>query len=133
MLQETFRVLKPGGTFFIYTPNPAHIIERLKAHNFILKQNPTHIDLKSKERLVATLEATGFQIKSAYFTPSFIPVFNFIERIMMPLLVVGNLFQYRTCISAIKPGPIIGGQGAWNLTEGLSVPQSANHTVVLDA
>ena len=45
MLRETLRILKPGGCFFIYTPNPRHLIERLKAHNFILKQNPTHIDI----------------------------------------------------------------------------------------
>ncbi len=103
MTQETWRVLKPGGTFFIYTPNPTHIIERLKAHNFILKQNPTHIDLKPKARLIATLETAGFDIVKAYFTASFIPVFKTLERLLMPLPLLGPLFQYRTCILAHKP------------------------------
>jgi cyclopropane fatty-acyl-phospholipid synthase-like methyltransferase len=104
MSREAFRVLRPGGVFFIYTPNPAHVIERLKARNWILKQNPTHIDLKSKERIVTTLEAAGFRIREAYSVASFFPVFNLIERLMMPWPVVGPLFRYRTCVSAVKPG-----------------------------
>jgi 2-polyprenyl-3-methyl-5-hydroxy-6-metoxy-1,4-benzoquinol methylase len=103
MVRETFRVLRPGGTFSIYTPNPTHVIERMKACNCVLKQNPTHIDLKSKDRIVVTLEATGFKAKQAYFVPSFIPVFNLIERAMMPLPAVGALFRYRICVSAVKP------------------------------
>ena len=103
MLRETFRVLKPDGTLFIYTPNPSHIIERMKAHDFILKQNPTHIDLKTQDRLISTLEANGFHIRLVYFTLSFIPVFNLIERLMMPLPVIGAFFRYRMCVSAIKP------------------------------
>lgn len=102
MAREVFRVLKLGGTFSIYTPNPTHLIERMKAHNCILKQNPTHIDLKPKERLVSTLKAAGFHVEMAYFTPSFIPVFNLIERVMMPLPVFGSLFRYRICISVVK-------------------------------
>ena len=69
-----------------------------------LKQNPTHIDLKSEGRIVSTLEATGFRIREAYSVASIFPVFNLIERLMMPLPVVGPLFRYRTCVSAVKPG-----------------------------
>lgn len=102
MAREAFRVLKPGGTLSIYTPNPTHLIERMKARN-ILKQNPTHIDLKTIERLRATLEAANFHPRMAYFTPSFFPGFNLIERVMMPLPLVGPLFRYRICISVVKP------------------------------
>jgi len=102
MVREAFRVLKPGGTLSIYTPNPTHMIERMKARN-LLKQNPTHIDLKTKERLLATLEAANFRPRLAYFTPSFFPVFNLIERVMMPFPLVGPLFRYRICISVVKP------------------------------
>ncbi len=112
MVREAFRVLKPGGTFFIYTPNPTHIIERMKARDFILKQNPTHIDLKSIERLTSTLETANFCPRQVYFTPGFIPLFNLVERVMMPLPVLGSLFRYRICISVVKPDPAtIGGKG----------------------
>jgi hypothetical protein len=104
MLREAFRVLRPGGVFFIYTPNPAHVIERLKARNWILKQNPTHVDLKSKGRIVSTLETVGFCIQEAYSVASFFPVLSLIERLMMSWPVVGPLFCYRTCVSAVKPG-----------------------------
>jgi cyclopropane fatty-acyl-phospholipid synthase-like methyltransferase len=104
MLREAFRVLRSDGVFFIYTPNPAHVIERLKARNWILKQNPTHIDLKSERRIVSTLVETGFWIQEVYSVASFFPVFNLIERLMMPLPAVGALFRYRTCVSAVKPG-----------------------------
>src|SRR5919201_2903863 len=46
MLRELQRVLRPGGSFTLYTPNPRHLIERLKAHEVVLAQNPTHIGLR---------------------------------------------------------------------------------------
>lgn len=55
-------------------------------------------------RLVSTLEAASFHTKLMYFTPNFIPVFNLIERVVMPLPMIGAFFRYQTCTSAIKPG-----------------------------
>ena len=51
MLAELQRVLRPGGTFTLYTPNPKHVIERLKARDLILAQNPTHIGLRDRQAL----------------------------------------------------------------------------------
>ena len=40
MCRELHRVLTPAGTFALYTPNPRHLIERLKEHEVLLAQNP---------------------------------------------------------------------------------------------
>jgi 2-polyprenyl-3-methyl-5-hydroxy-6-metoxy-1,4-benzoquinol methylase len=103
MLSETSRVLKPGGTFFIYTPNPSHLFEIFKSHDFILKQNPTHIDLKTEQRLVSTIIRSGFLVRKVCFTPSFIPLFDQLERIIMRMPLIGDYFKYRICVSCEKP------------------------------
>ena len=46
MLRECRRVLKPGGRLGIYTPDRAHYVERMKAHDFLLKQFPQHIAVR---------------------------------------------------------------------------------------
>src|SRR5918996_1799864 len=46
MLAELRRVLIPGGTLSIYTPNRLHVIERLKEREWMLAQNPTHVAVR---------------------------------------------------------------------------------------
>jgi cyclopropane fatty-acyl-phospholipid synthase-like methyltransferase len=97
MLRELRRVLVPDGTLSIYTPNPKHVIERLKARDFVLAQNPTHIGLRTADQLVAALLRNGFTIEHVGWIPSFFPVLRVIER------AVGRFsetFRYRLCIRA---------------------------------
>jgi SAM-dependent methyltransferase len=97
MLRELRRVLVPGGTFSIYTPNPKHLIERLKAHDFVLAQNPTHIGLRTADQLVVALERTGFKVDRLGWTPSFFPVLRTVERVAGRF---SETFRYRLCIRA---------------------------------
>ena len=97
MLRELRRVLVAGGTLSIYTPNPKHVIERLKAHDFVLAQNPTHIGLRTAGQLVAGLERNGFTIDHIGWTPSFFPVLRTIERLVGRF---SQTFRYRLCIRA---------------------------------
>jgi SAM-dependent methyltransferase len=96
MLREVHRVLAREGTLSIYTPNPRHPIERLKARNIVLAQNPTHIGLRTTEEL-QTIEAAGFAIDRTTWTPSFFRGLRQVER------VLGRRFEswrYRLCIRA---------------------------------
>ena len=102
MVRETYRVLKAGGTLSIYTPCKTHLIERLKAKNFILKQDPKHVSVKSMSEIVSTLESCGFKTDMAYFTTSFFPIFQWIELLMQPIPLWGDLFKYRICVRGVK-------------------------------
>jgi SAM-dependent methyltransferase len=80
MLRETRRVLRPGGTLSIYTPNPRHPIERLKARDLILAQNPTHIGLRDAATLGAMLREAGFEVDRSEWRASFIRGLRVVER-----------------------------------------------------
>jgi cyclopropane fatty-acyl-phospholipid synthase-like methyltransferase len=100
MFAESFRVLRPGGTLSIHTPNPRHLIERLKEEEFLLAQNPTHIGLTTREELETQLRHAGFEIDRSEWRRSFIPVFRTFELIAGQMT---ELFRYRICIRASKP------------------------------
>jgi SAM-dependent methyltransferase len=100
MLGELRRVLVPGGSLSIYTPNPLHLIERLKARDLILAQNPTHIGLRTARELVGALHDCGFVVERSSWKASFFPVLKPLES------VLGRLFQtfrYRLCLRARTP------------------------------
>jgi SAM-dependent methyltransferase len=97
MLRELRRVLVPGGTFTLYTPNPSHLIERLKARDLILAQNPTHIGLRDAPTLARMLREEGFTVERLEWRPSFFPGLRAVERIAGRRL---ELFRYRLCLRA---------------------------------
>jgi len=95
MLRETWRVLRPGGTLSIYTPNPKHPIERLKSRNLILAENPTHIGLRDEETLVRMLEESGYGVDRREWRPSFIRGLRLVERSGGGRL---ESLRYRLCV-----------------------------------
>jgi SAM-dependent methyltransferase len=97
MLRELRRVLVPGGTFTLYTPNPRHVIERLKARDLILAQNPTHIGLRDAPTLERLLRDEGFVVERFEWRPSFFRGLRAVERIAGRRL---ELFRYRLCLRA---------------------------------
>jgi SAM-dependent methyltransferase len=97
MLGELGRVLIPGGSVSIYTPNPLHLIERLKAHNFLLAQNPTHIGLRTSSELIKTLRDCGFVVDRASWRASFFPVARPVEEVLGRY---SQTFRYRLCLRA---------------------------------
>jgi hypothetical protein len=67
-----------------------HVIERMKAHDFLLAQNPTHIGLRTSTELRRELEHAGFTVELDLKQPSFYPGLRTVERL--------TGFGYRICI-----------------------------------
>jgi SAM-dependent methyltransferase len=97
MLRELRRVLVEGGTLSIYTPNPRHPIERLKARNLVLAQNPTHIGLRAANELKRILEAERFAVERVDWTPSFFRGLRAVERALGSRV---ESLRYRLCLRA---------------------------------
>jgi SAM-dependent methyltransferase len=97
MLRETRRVLRPGGTLSIYTPNPRHPIERLKARDLVLAQNPTHIGLRDAATLETLLREEGFAVEISEWRASFIRVWRLVERAGGSRV---ESLRYRLCVRA---------------------------------
>lgn len=100
MLEHLIRVLVPGGSLSIYTPNPLHLIERLKARDLILAQNPTHIGLRTSSELVRLLESCGFAVDRVTWKPSF---FRGLRPLETALGRYVQLFRYRLALRARTP------------------------------
>lgn len=100
MLAEAHRVLRPGGTLSVYTPNPRHWVERAKARDLVLAQNPTHIGLRPVEELSAAFRRVGFEVDREEWRPIFVPVVREAERLAGR---AATLFRYRICLRGRKP------------------------------
>lgn len=103
MLRALERVLKHGGRFVAYTPNRQHYVERLKAHDFILKQFPQHIAVRRPREIRRLLGESGWRIDGLTYSPAPFPVARHLERALWRLPLVGPFFRYRILISAAPP------------------------------
>jgi hypothetical protein len=100
MLGEVRRVLRPGGTLSLYTPNPRHLIERLKAHDLVLAQNPTHIGLRTSAELETALADAGFAVERSDWRPSF---FAGLRQLEAAFGRHTDWLRYRLCLRARAP------------------------------
>jgi SAM-dependent methyltransferase len=99
MLVEARRVLRPEGTLSLYTPNPAHPIERLKEHDLVLAQNPTHVGLRRADELARALRRGGFELEVSDWRASFFPGLREVERLGGSRL---EALRYRLCMRAAR-------------------------------
>ena len=105
MLAECRRVLVPGGRLGIYTPDRGHYVERLKAHDLVLRQFPEHIGVRRAGAYERFLAETGFSIDLLDWSVSPFPGVRWIEKALAPLPLVGPTFRYRILIRAVTSPP----------------------------
>ena len=103
MLRALARVLKPGGILAAYTPNREHYVERLKAHDFILKQFPEHIAVRRPREIRRLLETEGWRLLEMSYSPAPFPVVHWIEKLLWRVPGLGRLFRYRILLRAAPP------------------------------
>jgi ubiquinone/menaquinone biosynthesis C-methylase UbiE len=103
MLAECRRVLVPGGRLGIYTPDRAHYVERLKAHDIVLKQFPEHIAVRRVNAYRDALASAGYSIDLLAWSVSPFPGVRWVEKALAPLPLVGPTFRYRILIRALRP------------------------------
>ncbi len=80
MLNATARVLRPGGTLVLYTPESSHIFEQLRARGILLEQDSSHIGIRTAKDLGAAVRRAGLEVKSVRILPSHIPIFQLVEK-----------------------------------------------------
>ena len=98
MCRELRRVLTPTGTLALYTPNPRHLVERLKAREILLAQNPTHIGLRDAGKLRSLLRTGGFKVVRSEWRPSFFRGLRSVEKVAGRRY---DFFRYRLCVLAM--------------------------------
>ena len=103
MLDESRRVLKPGGRLGLYTPDRAHYVERMKAHDVVLKQFPQHIAVRRARAYRRFLSDAGFALDLDTWSVSPFPLVRLVERALAPLPLVGETFRYRILMRAVSP------------------------------
>jgi ubiquinone/menaquinone biosynthesis C-methylase UbiE len=100
MLGALRRVLKRGGVFVAYTPNREHYVERMKAHNLLLKQFPEHIAVRRPAQIRRLLSEEGWRVLDLDYATAPFPGVRWVERLLWRLPVVGRLFRYRILLRA---------------------------------
>ena len=100
VLGEARRVLRPDGRLAIFTPSASHYVERMKLHNFVLRQTPGHIAVRDERQYRNLLPQAGFDILSLYFSPSTYPIAGWLDRWLWHVPLIGPLFRFRLCIVA---------------------------------
>ncbi len=65
-IQELGRVVEPGGTLILATPNLDSLLKPWKGDRWIGYQDPTHISLKRPAEWVSFIKGAGFTIKRIF-------------------------------------------------------------------
>ncbi len=101
-LVSTRHILKQAGKLYIHTPNARYYLEIMKKHNFLVRQYPGHIAVRSADQYRDLLRRSGLRLESITYLPHYHGVLGKIDAVMMRLPLLGKLFQSRLLITVAK-------------------------------
>lgn len=101
VVQDAWTILKPGGRVYLHTPNREFFLERMKDRNFILKQFPQHIAVRTPKGNAAFFKRAGF----TDIQIDLIPHYNILRHLhwLSGLPLIGPWFSARIFLTAHKP------------------------------
>lgn len=100
ILGEARRILVPQGSLVVYTPERTHLFERLRERGILLRQDPSHIGVRSDAELAEEVRAAGFTDVRVRHLTSHLPGWNVLERALGPYV---PLLRRRVGLTAIRP------------------------------
>jgi len=97
-LKNIRKSLKNNGKLYLHTPNAEFFVEIMKENNFLLKQFPEHIAIRTMEENIEILKISGLKI----IKTRFLPHYNYLQYLhpLSYLPVVGKCFNARIFIEA---------------------------------
>jgi len=63
--------IKPNGKLYLHTPNAEFFLEKMKSKNFIVKQFPEHIAVRTPEHNASILREAGFNVEHIWLIPHY--------------------------------------------------------------
>ena len=98
VLQEIRTSLKPGGRFYMHTPNAQFFLEMMKNRGIVLKQLPQHVAPRSPQHSKDLIKQAGFRELELMLVPHY-NVLRFLHPLSY-VPVIGRYFKARILISA---------------------------------
>ena len=86
-IAEIGRLIAPGGTLILATPNLASLLKPRKGDKWIGYQDPTHISLRPPQEWLALIEKAGFRLQRV-FADGFwdVPYVKFLPKSIQKLI-----------------------------------------------
>jgi 2-polyprenyl-3-methyl-5-hydroxy-6-metoxy-1,4-benzoquinol methylase len=94
------RSLKPNAKLYLHTPNADFFLEKMKNKNFLVKQFPAHIAVRTPKHNAQIIKDAGLEIENIWLLPHYNSL-KFIHLISY-IPVLGKYFKARILIEAKK-------------------------------
>lgn len=95
VLKEARRVLNSRGIIAVYTPQRLHWVEMIK---HFLKTDPTHIGVRTPDKIIKIAKKEGFRPDLLYFSPNPYTGLRWIDKLLSDLPFINKFFRFRICL-----------------------------------